>query len=690
MSRRADRLRDDAVRPNVAAAVSALSNRLPRAATAVLAVVLLVLGLTATLGLIRGDRASAAAASKSELADLFQQAEVAVATQAFYTRQYRLEPSSAVKERYAQAAESAKSILTKAAESAGDDRTRELAQSLREDHQRFSEAAERLILAVAVRAANTAIIDSVEVAPAYFIVQNRMDTAAADFRAQAEEGLADVRRAQQEMLVGTSVMLPLAAGCLVLVWRRVHSYQVDLEAESVRSAHQAKHDPLTGLPNRTFFAERLEQAIGRCRRQGSVCAVLVVDLDRFKQVNDTLGHHAGDQLLTECARRMTMALRDGDVVARMGGDEFAVLLPRVTGPEDADLVARRLESLVGAPYELSGGVAEIACSIGVALLDGDTDVDEVIREADAAMYGAKTAGGGVRFSTGLDALADRAAGRALRRDGSSNDDVLLEDLRRAIWTHPSEFQLVWQPIVDAHTGKVISVEALARWEHAEHGTISPDVFIPLAEGAGMIGAMTDHLLTAALTQAAVLRDLGHPTPVSVNMSAATLGMRTDVQVLRALAASGVEPHLLRIEVTESELIRRPADALEALTLLRQSGIEISLDDFGTGHSSLARLATLPLDELKLDRSVVSAVDSDYRQAAIVRAAAALGHELGLRVVAEGVEDDITAETVRRLGCDAIQGYLYGRPMPAPALLEWMDANRRRTPATAAAPSTASP
>ena len=619
-----------------------------------------------------------------QLADLFQQAEVEVATQAFYSRQYRLEPSSAVKLRYTGAADSAKDILTEAGETAGDDETRELAQSLRDDHQRYSEAVERLIQAVAIRDPDTNIIDSAEVAPAYFILQHRMDTAAADFRADAEEGLAEVRRTQLEMLVGTSVMLPLAAGCLVLVWRRVRSYQVDLEAESVRSAHQATHDPLTGLPNRTLFAERLESAIGRCRRQASVCAVLVVDLDRFKQVNDTLGHHAGDQLLTECARRMTMALREGDVVARMGGDEFAVLLPRVTGPEDADMVARRLESLVGTPYQLGDSTAEIACSIGVAMLDGDTDVDEVIREADAAMYCAKTGGGGVRFSdgnTGRDAVTDRLAGRLQRREGS-NEDALLEDLRRAIWTQADQLQLYWQPIVDARTGGVVSIEALARWEHPDHGTLNPDVFIPLAEGGGLIGAMTDHLLTVALTQAAALRDLGHPTPVSVNLSAATLGMRTHLQVLSALAATGVEPGLLRIEVTESELIRRPDDALEALTQLRQSGIEISLDDFGTGHSSLARLATLPLDELKLDRSVVTAADSDYRQAAIVRAAAALGHELGLRVVAEGVEDERTARTVRRLGCDAIQGYLYGRPMPAADLVEWMETNIARAAASA--------
>jgi diguanylate cyclase (GGDEF)-like protein len=680
MPRQAEGPGDDAVRLSVAVAVSALWNRLPRAATAVLAVVLLVLGLTAAFGLARSNQASAAAAGKSELADLFQQAEVAVATQAFYTRQYRLEPSSAVKLRYTAASESATSILAEAGEAAGDARTRELSRSLRDDHQTYSEAAERLIAAVAVRDPNTSIIDSAEVAPAYFILQDRMDRAAADFRGEAEEGLAEVRRTQQEMLIGTSVMLPLAAGCLVLVWRRVRSYQVDLEAESVRSAHQATHDPLTGLPNRTLFAERLEGAIARCRRQGSVCAVLVVDLDRFKQVNDTLGHHAGDLLLTECARRMTMALRDGDVVARMGGDEFAVLLPRVSGPDDADMVARRLESLVGTPYQLSGSTAEIACSIGVAMLDGETDVDEVIREADTAMYCAKTDGGGVRFSSGgtvRDAIADRVAGRSQRRDGSI-EDVLLEDLRRAIWTKPEQLQLHWQPIVDAHTGGVVSVEALARWEHPEHGTMSPDVFIPLAEAAGLVGAMTDHLLAAALSQAAALRDLGYPTPVSVNLSASTLGMRTHLQVLDALVASGVEPYLLRIEVTESELIRRPDDALEALTLLRESGIEISLDDFGTGHSSLARLATLPLDELKLDRSVVSAADTDFRQAAIVRAAAALGHELGLRVVAEGVEDEQTAHVVRRLGCDAIQGYLFGRPMPAQELVEWMDSNHART------------
>ncbi|WP_448641296.1 putative bifunctional diguanylate cyclase/phosphodiesterase [Geodermatophilus sp. URMC 63] len=418
-------------------------------------------------------------------------------------------------------------------------------------------------------------------------------------------------------------------------------------------------DELTGLPNRRLLTDRLEQALLMGMRRGTTVGVLLIDLDRFKEVNDTLGHHYGDRLLTAVAERLRRSFRASDTVARLGGDEFAVVLPDVAGATAARTLAEKSLRALHEPLVVDGVSLSVDASVGVALApQHGSDANELLRAADVAMYEAKENKREVAvYDPALDV---NSLGRL----------ALLGDLRRAL--QQDEFVLHFQPKVDMDGSAVHGVEALVRWEHPERGLVPPAEFIPLAEGTGLIVPLTLHTLELALAQGGRWAQAGYELQVAVNLSPRCLvELELPRLVAEMLRRRDVPARLLRLELTKSTIMADPSRALAALTELRQLGVSISIDDFGTGYSSMSYLRRLPVDELKIDRSFVMDMQDNDNDAVLVRSSIDLGHNLGLTVVAEGVEDLDTHQALARLGCDVVQGFHWARPMAGAELTEWL-------------------
>ena len=414
-------------------------------------------------------------------------------------------------------------------------------------------------------------------------------------------------------------------------------------------------DDLTGLPNRRAFSGELD----RCVRQERPVALLLVDLDHFKELNDTLGHGAGDALLGLLGPRLGEALRDGDLLARLGGDEFGVLLRDPVSAELALEVAERLRSRLDRPFIIDEISIQVDASVGIALHpEHADDAESLLRHADVAMYQAK------RDRSGTEVYA-------ADRDRHSRDRLaLIGDLREGIAR--GELELHYQPKVALSDGAVAGVEALVRWRHPTRGLLFPDAFLPAVEQTNIMRPLTERVLHDAIAQAVVWRDAGRTLEVAVNVAAPNLlDLGFPATVRRVLAEHGADARLLRLEVTEDAVLVDVERASQVLAELRGLHVGVSIDDFGTGHSSLARLRNLPVDELKIDRSFVRTDDVGWRDAAIVRAAAMLGRELGLTVVVEGVEDAGRWHDVREMQCDLVQGYLASRPLPAAGLDAWL-------------------
>ena len=421
---------------------------------------------------------------------------------------------------------------------------------------------------------------------------------------------------------------------------------------------QAFYDPLTELPNRALFKNRLQHLFHRTRRarDRSLFAVLYLDVDRFKGINDSLGHQAGDELLVAIARRLEYCVRPGDTLARLGGDEFTVLLEDITQESDATRVAERIHNELREPIVVRGHEAFTSVSLGIAISsDGYDSPEDMLRDADIAMYRAK-AGGRARHQV--------FAGDMHQRVLSS---MRLEtDLRRAL--ERGEIVPFYQPIVDLATGTILGFEALARWRHPTQGIIAPDSFIPLAEETGLVGIIGEQMLAQACLQTREWQR-AHPRPaplgVSVNVSTLQLSQRALVtEVEKVLGATGLDPSTLSLEITESALMQNLKAGAGVIERLHDMSIGLHLDDFGTGYSSLAYLHTFPVDTLKVDRSFVSRVDGGPEQAAIAKTIVALAHNLGMDVVAEGVETVAQADVLREMNCRLAQGFLFGRPLPA--------------------------
>jgi diguanylate cyclase (GGDEF)-like protein len=438
--------------------------------------------------------------------------------------------------------------------------------------------------------------------------------------------------------------------------------------------HRALHDPLTGLPNRTLFVDRLDVALAQARRRDTWVAVLFLDVDNFKLVNDSLGHSAGDRLLLELAGRLDGSLRAGDTMARFGGDEFVIISSDLDHGDEAIAVAERTADVLSAPFVLGDVEHRVTASIGIALGTGrDRQAEDLIREADAAMYRAKDRGRG-GYELYDEAMRARATDR-LRTESHLAHAIEHDELR-----------LAYQPIVALETGETVGVEALVRWDHPERGLVAPLDFIPIAEDTGLIIPIGTWVLERACHDAAQWRAAhpdARPLRVSVNLSARQLAQPDLPRIVaRVLEETGLPPSALNLELTESSLMEDPEAALVTMNELMQLGVRLLLDDFGTGYSSLAYVQRFPITTLKIDRSFVANLGRISPDAAIVAAVANMAHGLGVAIVAEGVETEEQAEALRALGCQYAQGWLYGRPMPAEEIVAWSAGEQDLEPAGA--------
>ena len=425
--------------------------------------------------------------------------------------------------------------------------------------------------------------------------------------------------------------------------------------EWLRLEHRVGRDPLTTLPNREVFTEELTRALARHARSHLHLGVLFIDVDSFKQVNDSVGHESGDRLLAEAAERLRDAVRAGDVVGRLGGDEFAILLELLESDHEAVAVARRILEAFRAPFDLGNGVLSVSVSIGLSIApDSDKSAERLIHEADIAMYRAK--------ATGRNRVAIFDA--ALRVEVDRRLSVE-RDLRSAL--SRNEFEVHYQPVVSLADGSVAGAEALLRWTHREWGAIPPDEFIPLAEENGLILPIGAWVLGAALRQLAAWRADGHMLSVSVNMSPRQLAdEHVGTMVAALLSETRVPASALCLEVTETAVLAEPVLAATRLAELRELGVKIAFDDFGTGYSSLRHLSQLPVDLIKLDRTFVSALSQpdSRRDRAILIAVTTAARELGVSVIAEGLEDTAQLAELHRAGCGFAQGFLFADPRPA--------------------------
>jgi diguanylate cyclase (GGDEF)-like protein len=448
----------------------------------------------------------------------------------------------------------------------------------------------------------------------------------------------------------------------------LHDANTRLRRANGELRRRALLDPLTDLPNRKLFEQRLAQAVARINAPGGrPLAVLFIDLDGFKPVNDSFGHATGDLVLKEVAQRIGAQLRRADTVARVGGDEFLLLMEDVEGPAECLALAERLIAALGQPFDLAGRDIQISASVGVAIHPDDGAADQLMSHADAAMYAAKRAGGGVamRFESHMDA-------RPLEQMG------LLHDLRLAI--ERDELQLHYQPKVDATGagpgGGTSGVEALLRWRHPQRGMVPPAVFIPVAERFGLIHALGAWVIDAACRQQHAWAAQGLHLRVAVNLSVHQLRRGDVVECIRAaLLRWGVAPAQLLCEITESVAMEDLRATQRTLDGLGQLGVRLSIDDFGTGYSSLSTLRQLQAQELKIDRSFVNDLVASADARAIVDAVVRLAHALGLRVVAEGVETAAQRDLLLALGCDELQGYFFARPMPGEQVPAWVQARQ---------------
>ncbi|MDQ1689103.1 MAG: hypothetical protein QOK42_2078 [Frankiaceae bacterium] len=460
-----------------------------------------------------------------------------------------------------------------------------------------------------------------------------------------------------------------AAACVgaIVNWR-LHETARDAEQTlSSRLRHQAHHDALTGLPNRTQLMEAGAELIAHGRRRKSPVAVLLIDLDRFKEINDVLGHAAGDVLLARVSELMTTAVRDGDILARLGGDEFAAVLPN-TDEEAAVRVASRLLDAINQTVALDGVDLNVDASIGICVSHNlEDDVHTLLRHADIAMYAAK------RERTGFEVYQSD-------QDTATRERLnLLGELRQAV--RHDQIVLHYQPKLNLRTGTLVGVEALARWQHPAHGLLAPMEFIPAAEQTGIILPLTLHILEMSLAQLRAWRDEGHLFSVAVNLSPRCLAdPQLTARVGALLDKYTIPSGCLELEITENTLAHDPERALATLVELDALGVRISIDDFGTGYSSMSYLKRLPVSELKVDRSFVAEMVTDMDDEMLVRSVIDLGHNLGLTVVAEGVENEETLAALTKAGCDVAQGYHFSRPLSVQAMAVWLRGRTLPVPA----------
>lgn len=438
----------------------------------------------------------------------------------------------------------------------------------------------------------------------------------------------------------------------------------DLRAQTAvleeKASHEATHDSLTDLPNRILLHDRLQQALSAAQRQDDKLAILIMDLDHFKEINDTLGHFNGDIILKQVATRLQGTIRDLDSVARLGGDEFAVLLPNIRREQDAVMVAKKMQQALKPSFQISGLNLDVNASIGVAIFpEHGNDLDTLMQRAEVAMYAAKKEKAGfLIYSRQLDQYSPKRL-------------TLMSELRQAI--ERRQLLVYFQPKVEIKTRKVVELEALVRWPHPEHGLLPPDEFIPMAERTGLIKPLTFLVADESLKQLAAWSLEGYDLKVTINVSARVLlDPEFPDTLIGLLAAYRIESGKLMLEITETTIMVDQERAMEVLRRMKEVQVRLSIDDFGTGYSSLAYLKQLPVHELKIDKSFVMNMDHNHDDAVIVKIIIELGHQLGLDITAEGVESESILSRLDALGCDVAQGYLISKPLPADKLMQWLD------------------
>jgi diguanylate cyclase (GGDEF)-like protein len=465
-------------------------------------------------------------------------------------------------------------------------------------------------------------------------------------------GRVEIQRSQRQLWLLTVVIAVFAASLGAVTFTVLRSWPLRLLQRALaRSLHLATHDTLTGLPNRALFHDRVEQELAWCRRDGSMLAILYLDLDRFKEVNDTLGHAAGDRLLIGVAGRLRTCVREADTLARLGGDEFAIIQTGIRQLADIEMLAQRLIDVLDQVFELEGNQVNVGVSIGIALrpptelIVSNVDPGILLQEADTALYRSKEEGRGVYRFFAAEMNAKLLERRALEAD-----------IVRAIEQH--EFLLHYQPQFDLAGRHVVGAEALLRWHHPTRGEVSPEAFIGLAEECGLIVRIGEWVLREACRQAALWPGL---RCIAVNVSPVQFRRPGFVdQVKEALTCAGLDAGRLELEITEGVLLHETNETLATLRRLHAIGVTIAMDDFGTGYSSLGYLQKFPFDKIKIDRSFVKALQTDAHAAEIVRAVLRMSHAMGIRVNAEGVEYESQANLLLEEGCEEVQGFLFGR------------------------------
>jgi diguanylate cyclase (GGDEF)-like protein len=469
--------------------------------------------------------------------------------------------------------------------------------------------------------------------------------------ADEDEAVTVVKAGAQDYLIRSELSPALL--------RRAVMYAIERKRLEAQLAHRALHDPLTGLPNRALFLDRLGVALDRSRRNNASIAVLFLDVDNFKQINDSLGHAAGDRLLSGLADRLQSMLRPMDTVARFGGDEFTFLFEELTSEREVILIAERIGRAVRLPIHLEQADTTVTVSIGISIVTDPTiPAETVIREADSAMYRAKQLGRS-RYELFDETSRQRAVDR-LELEGA---------LRQAL--ERSELRVHFQPKLSFEAGalRVTGLEALLRWQHPSRGMLAPSEFLELAEDSGLMLEIGQYVLAHSLHQLLIWREHRPDLTITINVSARQLEDMSFVTLLAGqLTAVGVDPHAVCLDITERAASRNPDVSVRAVQALKALGVKIAIDDFGTGASSLSNLKQLAIDSIKIHESLVGALGRDPGDAPLVRAVIELGHALGVEVVAEGVENDAQLDQLRALGCDGAHGFLLGRPVPEEEVL----------------------
>ena len=628
------------------------------AATAGLVVVLAVLTVFSVTAAVTNARASADAERSAEVSQWSKRAERSLVRQSVLVDQMAVDPDAGLRAQYDAAGAATRAAIEGMGSVVGADQTDAVRRWLRL-HARYEFAVEQLLAATARNSSIAEAFEDTYVDPHFDALETVIRDEAEEHWDQADESLTFVGDVQQVLLVATPLLFGAGLGLVAWFTAVLTRSRRETVAQAERNRQQALHDALTGLPNRTLLRQRSDAALDGA--DAGTVGLMLIDLDRFKEINDTLGHAYGDVVLQAVADRLRATVRGSDTVARLGGDEFAILLPSVVDEESARQLAVRALAAMEAPIEVDGVSLDVDASIGIALsgAHGD-DVESLLQNADIAMYSAKDRGLGV-------CVYD-----ASLNDHSPERLGLLGQLRRAI--DNGELVLHFQPKIALPGARVCGVEALVRWVHPQRGLILPGEFIPLAERTPLIRPLTRYVVDAALEQCARWRDAGRVLGVAVNVSARNLLDEHFVEEVEELLAYWQLPaSCLELEVTESAIMADPDRARRILTQLAECGVTLSIDDFGAGYTSLAQLKDLPVHQLKIDRSFVAPMAADPSNALIVRSVVELGHNLGLTTVAEGVEDEATRDRLESMGCDVAQGYHICRPMAAEQLEQWFDA-----------------